>query len=256
LTHGVSPLEMTRAYTTINTGGERIKPVAIRKVIRADGSVDTSVARQNRKRVFTDGQAYEAIKAMEANVQRGTGTRAGLSGCPAAGKTGTTSEFVDAWFDGFTTNLNTAVWVGYPKGSIPMRAVPYWGEMFGGRAPASIWHDFMQVAATKVGAGCKPFPQPKQPFESQPFFGHYATNGPPGGAIDPLNRTPPTDPATQDKNGKGKDKKAGGKGDGTGGNGFDPQKYESPPQSPPNTQAPAGTTPDSGGGGGTTAPAG
>ena len=82
---------------------------------------------------------------MEANVQRGTGTAAQL-GCPAAGKTGTTNNFTDAWFDGFTTSLNTAVWVGYPGSTQSMSAVPGYGPMFGGKAPALIWHDFMETA--------------------------------------------------------------------------------------------------------------
>src|SRR4051812_5334495 len=59
LTHGVSPLEMARAYTTINNGGYRIRPVAVTKVVKPDGEVDTSLAKQERKRVFTDGQTYE-----------------------------------------------------------------------------------------------------------------------------------------------------------------------------------------------------
>ena len=177
LTNGVSPLEMTRAYVTINNGGWRIRPVAIKKVVFADGRVDTSLGRRDRVKVFTDGQTSEAIKAMEANVQGGTGTRAQL-GCPAAGKTGTTSNFTDAWFDGFTTALNTAVWVGYPTATTSMAG------MFGGMAPAGIWHDFMQVAMS--GRACDPFPAPKEPFVAKDFLGEYATNGAPGDAVDPL----------------------------------------------------------------------
>jgi penicillin-binding protein 1A len=175
LTHGVSPLEMARAYTTINNGGYRVRPVAITKVVKPDGSVDTSLGRQARKKVFTDGQTNEAVKAMEANVQRGTGTAAQI-GCPAAGKTGTTSSFTDAWFDGFTTGLNTVVWVGYPKSTASMTNVPPYGEMFGGTAPALIWHDFMQVAAK---GRCKDFPKPKVAFSASPFFGRFARGGTP-----------------------------------------------------------------------------
>src|SRR3954469_15641982 len=175
LTHGVSPLEMARAYTTINNGGYRIRPVAITKVVKPDGEVDTSLGRQARKKVFTDGQTNEAIKAREANRQRGTGTAAQI-GCPAAGKTGTTSSFTDAWFDGFTTGLNTVVWVGYPKTTASMTSVPPYGEMFGGTAPALIWHDFMQVASK---GRCKEFPKPQEPFKASPFFGRFARGGTP-----------------------------------------------------------------------------
>src|SRR4051812_27664481 len=232
LTHGVSPLEMTRAYVTINNGGSRVRPVAVTKVVFPDGRVDTSLARQERKKVFTDGQTYEAIQAMEANVQRGTGTAAQI-GCPAAGKTGTTSKFTDAWFDGFTTGLNTTVWVGYPKSTASMTNVPPYGEMFGGTAPALIWHDFMQVAAK---GRCTEFPKPAQPFVASPFFGHFARGGapgqdstvPPGGQNSYGGQTTTPQPGAgappvQPGNGNGK---AQGKDKGKGNGGYDPDPYE------------------------------
>ena len=222
---GVSPLEMTRAYVTINNGGWRVKPIAITKVRFPSGKIDESLGRTKRVKVFTDGETHEATRAMEANVQRGTGTGAQL-GCPAAGKTGTTSSFTDAWFDGFTTSLNTAVWVGYPNSTQSMLAVPGYGEMFGGRAPALIWHDFMSTAMDN--RRCDPFPEPTEPFVSKPFFGDYASTGAPGDATDPLAK----DKAEKDKNGK--DKKTDGSGkDKT----YPPSQYESPPQPAP-TPAP------------------
>jgi len=182
---GVSPLEMARAYTTLNTGGVRMRPVSITKVVFPDGRVDRSMAKPHRRKEFTDGQTYEAIKAMEANVQRGTGTAAQI-GCPAAGKTGTTSNFTDAWFDGFTTGLNTVVWVGYPDSTTSMYAVPGYGEMFGGTAPALIWHDFMIVAGRQNGR-CQPFPRPTEPFVSQSSSGRYQQQATPAGS----NPSPP-----------------------------------------------------------------
>ena len=193
---GVSPLEMTRAYTTINTGGWRVNPVAIKKVEFPDGHVDTALGQRKRVKVFTDGQTHEATLAMEANVDHGTGTNAQL-GCPTAGKTGTTSSFTDAWFDGFTTALNTAVWVGYPNSTQSMTAVPGYGEMFGGLAPALIWHDFMSTAMES--RKCDPFPKPTTPFVSAPFFGEYASTGAPGGGEDPLAKQDQTDSGTKDK---------------------------------------------------------
>ena len=251
LRRGVSPLEMTRAYTTINTGGWRITPIAIKKVILPGGRVDTSLARRHRVKIFTDGETSEATKAMEANVRGGTGTRAQLGSCPAAGKTGTTSSFTDAWFDGFTTALNTAVWVGYPESTRSMTAVPGYGAMFGGLAPAEIWHDFMQYAMES--RECKPFPEPKEPFVAVPFFGKYATSGAPGGAVDPLAQgTTGPGGATGD----GKDKKKGKGKDGK----YPPDQYESPPQKPPvvptpTTPTPTTTTPTPANGG-TAAPSG
>jgi penicillin-binding protein 1A len=231
LTHGVSPLEMTRAYVTVNTGGFRVRPVAVTKVVFPDGRVDTSLARQERKKVFSDGQTNEAIKAMEANVQRGTGTAAQI-GCPTAGKTGTTSNFTDAWFDGFTTGLNTAVWVGYPKSTASMTNVPPYGEMFGGTAPALIWHDFMQVAAK---GRCQDFPTPTEPFVASPFLGRFARDGAPGndtttpqggqnsygGATTTPQPGGGAKPAKPDKHGA-----------------YDPNLYETPPQ-----KSPGGTNP-------------
>jgi len=249
---------MTRAYVTINTGGWRIRPVAVTKVVFPDGRVDTSLARQERKKIFTDGQTYEAIQAMEANVQRGTGTAAQI-GCPAAGKTGTTSKFTDAWFDGFTTGLNTTVWVGYPKSTASMTNVPPYGEMFGGTAPALIWHDFMQVAAK---GRCTEFPKPAQPFVASPFFGHFARGGAPGqdSSVQPggpnsyggQTTTPQPGagaPPVQPGNGNGN-----GKAQGKGNGGYDPDLYESPPQKAPQTQPPATDGGDNGGDNGGASP--
>ncbi len=244
-----TPLEMARAFVTINSGGSRLRPVSITKVVKPDGKVDRSLGEPDRVKVFTDGETHEAILAMEANVKGGTGTAAALPFCTAAGKTGTTSGFKDAWFNGMTPNLNTAVWVGYPKQNTPMTNVPGWGTMFGGKAPASIWHDFMASAVDR--AGCKNgFPLPKTPFVARPFTGKYATGGGsrltgPGGSGYTGNgtqgggTTPPADPQpvpaptgqgdpapsapsapTGNGNPGGNDK---------GNQGFPPGQYESPP---------------------------
>ena len=208
LTNGVTALEMTRAYATINNGGWRTRAVAIKKVEFADGRVDSSLGRRGRVKAFTDGQTFEAVKAMEANVIGGTGTGAQL-GCPVAGKTGTTNDSTDAWFGGFTSSLNTTVWVGYPDAAISM------GGMSGGAAPASIWRDFMTTAME--GRPCDPFPEPKEPFVAEEFLGTYATEGAPGDAVDPLAKD-------KDKKDKDKKKKDGGNNGG---------QYESPPNPTP-----------------------
>ncbi len=231
--YGVSVLEMARAYVTVNSGGYRIKPVAITKVVDPDGKVDTSLGQPKKVKVFTDGETNEAIQAMKANAQRGTGTAANLGFCPTAGKTGTTSGFKDAWFSGMTSNLNTTVWVGYPKANTPMTNVPGYGTMFGGDAPAEIWHDFMAAAVDRKG--CKDWPEPKEPFVGQPFFGKYASSR--GGNLGPDDTTTnpyvaPTVPGTGQ-----------GNPDAGGGQQFPPEQYESPPQpaptSPPVTPPPA-----------------
>src|SRR3954453_12717027 len=170
---GVSPLEMADAYATLASGGVRHRPVAITKIKFPDGKTD-DLGEVKGKRVMTDGQAYEVTKVLKQNVQAGTGVNANY-GCPAAGKTGTTDNFTDAWFVGYEPRLTTATWVGYPNASIQMRSV-HGIEVAGATFPSQIWHDFMNVAHRGY---CDDFPQPTTPFVSQPFFGKYAKQGAP-----------------------------------------------------------------------------
>ena len=166
LTIGVSPLEMANAYSTLAAGGVHVKPTAIRKVTFPDGRVE-DLGKPQRNRVFSDGIAYTASDILQQNIQSGTGTAAGF-GCPAGGKTGTTSDYKDAWFVGYTPNIATAVWVGYANPPRSMYGVT------GGSYPAQIWHDFMSVAH---GSSCDSFPQPTEPFSGQTFFGDHASSG-------------------------------------------------------------------------------
>ena len=143
----VSPLEMAAAYATIASGGIYSTPMAITKVVLPDGKEDTSDAgwgKPKRKRVLPDWVAAEATRILEDNVQGGTGTGAAIS-WPAAGKTGTTDNHADAWFSGFTRQLQTTVWVGYPQAQIPMENV-HGISVAGGTFPAEIWRRFMSVA--------------------------------------------------------------------------------------------------------------
>ena len=86
---------------------------AITKVEFPDGKTD-ELGKPKRERVFPEWVAYEATKILEQNVLGGTGTAAQI-GCDAAGKTGTTDNFNDAWFVGYTPHLSASVWVGYPN---------------------------------------------------------------------------------------------------------------------------------------------
>src|SRR3712207_3703965 len=165
LGQGVSPLEMARAYATLANGGVRHKPVAIKKVEFRDGKTDDSLGKSKGKRVFSDGVAYEVTKILEMNVQKGTGTKAQI-GCPAAGKTGTTDNFNDAWFVGYTPDLASAVWVGYPNALREMRGV-HGIDVAGGTFPTQIWGAYMQMAK---GNDCRGFPQPKNPAQFSPFY--------------------------------------------------------------------------------------
>jgi penicillin-binding protein 1A len=168
LTNGVSPLEMANAYATIASGGVRNRATGIRKVTFPGGHVDRSWGKPKRTRVFTDGVAAEATHILEQNVQAGTGTAAQI-GCPAAGKTGTTDDFTDAWFVGYTPHLTSSVWIGHATDRRTLGA-----GSAGGVVAAPIWGAYMR---TVKGSFCGGFPAPTTPFVSQPFFGRYARTG-------------------------------------------------------------------------------
>src|SRR5215211_7457990 len=140
LENGVSPLEMATAYASIASGGYRLRPTAIKKIVFPDGRVEKGKSlpkrfRVKKVRIFEDGVAAEATEILEQNIQGGTGTHATI-GCPAAGKTGTTDDNTDAWFVGFTPRHTTAVWVGYPKDDIQMNGLYFGRNVDGGTFPA------------------------------------------------------------------------------------------------------------------------
>ncbi len=167
---GVSPLEMANAYATLAAGGIRSKPKAIRRVEFPNGKSD-DLGKPQRKRVFPDGVAAEVTKILEANVKKGTGVKASI-GCPAAGKTGTTDNFNDAWFVGYTPTLAASVWVGYPNALKEMRGI-HGIDVAGGTFPAQIWGAFMGRAKD----GCGDFRAPSHPVSFVPFYGKYASQG-------------------------------------------------------------------------------
>jgi penicillin-binding protein 1A len=142
----VTPLDMASAYATFAAGGVYSKPMAITKVILGKGQVDRKAGWgvPQRKRVLSPGVAYEVTKILEENVQSGTGVGA-YFGRPAAGKTGTTENHADAWFSGYTPQLQASVWVGYQRAEIPMYDV-HGISVAGGTFPATIWNLFMSKA--------------------------------------------------------------------------------------------------------------
>ncbi len=103
LTLGVTPLEMADVYATLADGGWRNEPIAITKVVFPDGHVDSSWGTPHRVKVLTEGVTAEETSILHQNVESGTATRSAID-CPTAAKTGTTSELVDAWLDGYTPN--------------------------------------------------------------------------------------------------------------------------------------------------------
>jgi penicillin-binding protein 1A len=147
LTVGVSPLDMATAYATLASGGIRHKPIAILQVKDKEGNI-LETNKPKGKRAIPSWVAGETTKILQDVIRRGTGRRANI-GRPAAGKTGTTQNYQDAWFIGYTPDLVAAVWVGYPKAQIPMRAV-HGRRVSGGTFPALIWHKFMKEALKNI----------------------------------------------------------------------------------------------------------
>jgi len=157
LTIGVTPLDMAHAYETIAHRGERVSgtmaedaaPVGIQEVeaggrLLPDGS-RKDVNHVRLKEVLPPEVASTETSMLETVLQYGTG-RAAAIGQFAAGKTGTTSNYGDAWFVGWDSKYTVAVWVGYPDKLIPMTTDFNGGPVLGGTYPALIWHDFMTSA--------------------------------------------------------------------------------------------------------------
>jgi penicillin-binding protein 1A len=158
---GVTPLDMAHAYETIAHDGQRVSgtlatepgaPVGIQEVVSPgqalpDGShMDVNHVTAND--VLPPEVAQTETEMMETVLQYGTAKAAALNEF-AAGKTGTTSNYVDAWFVGYNHKYTVAVWVGYPEGAKPMLTDYDGGPVLGGTYPALIWHDFM-VSALQI----------------------------------------------------------------------------------------------------------
>jgi penicillin-binding protein 1A len=169
----VSPLDIASGYATLAAGGVYAEPMAIRRVVLADGRADTKAGWgvPKRRRAVSEGVAAIVTSILEQNVQSGTGTRAAF-GRPAAGKTGTNEEHADAWFAGYTPDLATTVWMGFTGGEIPMENV-HGISVSGGSFPAEMWRLFMEPALENTEPS--DFPEPRAWPEWKPFTrGAYA----------------------------------------------------------------------------------
>jgi penicillin-binding protein 1A len=151
LKEGVSPLDMAHAYETFATGGVRIGgtlgasndgPVGIDWVKRISDDKTIKANKPTHRRVLSKALTAQEVAVMQTVVSQGTATRAQYGGF-AAGKTGTTENYGDAWFIGFTDKMTIAVWVGYPDSNRSMAHDFAGGPVEGGTYPAQIWHDFV-----------------------------------------------------------------------------------------------------------------
>ena len=131
LTKGVSPLELTAAYGAFANEGIYVKPYAIRRIEDKDGNIIYE-NKISKKVVMSPQTAYLMNDMLQTVVNSGTGTRAKMPDRPVAGKTGTTSYNVDAWFVGYTPDLVCSVWLGYDKKE-------NMSSVYGGNYGAPIW---------------------------------------------------------------------------------------------------------------------
>lgn len=143
LTKGVTPLELTSAYGTFANEGVHVEPVAIVKILDRTGKV-LEEADPKKVNAISKESAAELTSMLKGVVNGGTGGRA-YFGRPAAGKTGTTSDYHDAWFVGYTPDLVAGVWIGNDSNTSL-------GGMTGGAKPAEVWKAFMSQALKNVPA--------------------------------------------------------------------------------------------------------
>lgn len=135
----VSILELTAAYTVFANHGNYLKPIFITKILDQDGNV-LEENRPEPQPVVDELTAYQITHLLKGVIEEGTGKSVRSLGTPAAGKTGTTDQYMDAWFIGYTPEIAAGVWVGFDQKKTLGN-----GET-GGRTAAPIWLDFMKKA--------------------------------------------------------------------------------------------------------------
>jgi len=135
----VTPLELATVYASLASGGKAITPYAIREVDSRAGQVLFRHNDVSPPQVVDEGAVVTLMGMMQEVIKSGTGKAAALGSRSVAGKTGTTSDYRDAWFAGFTADYTTVVWMGNDNNA-PMKKIT------GGSLPAALWHDYMADA--------------------------------------------------------------------------------------------------------------
>jgi len=204
----VSPLDMAAAYGVFAARGMQFAATPILRVTSADGKVLEDNRSRAGKRVLNEVIADQMNDVLKGVVGNGTGKAADL-GRPngTAGKTGTSENYSDAWFVGYTPELSTSIWMGYADGQRPLVNIKGLSRVFGGTLPAKTWHDFMVTALE--GKPTADFAPPSAPLTPTPI--------PPASA---QGATPPTTPP-----------------------GFVPFDPSAPALPPPNGGVPGGSAP-------------
>ncbi|MFI4974745.1 MAG: transglycosylase domain-containing protein [Caulobacterales bacterium] len=177
----VTPLEMAQAYDAFSNGGNRVSAYGIERIRTISGRV-LYAHNQPPAPAIGNPALGELDRMLRTVIASGTGVKAAIPGHDLAGKTGTTSDFRDAWFCGFTGGLTAVVWMGRDDNS-PMRGVT------GGSAPAEFWRSFMRVAMKRLPTGPIP-PGPPAPPPVPPVLPVSATAVAPAPAANSVQITP------------------------------------------------------------------
>jgi len=175
----VNPLEMARAFSSFANGGSRVDGSLLGNHPRAIVSVNGQDNQVVPHRVLSTNNAAIVDYLLQRVITEGTGKRARLvDGRPVAGKTGTTTNYGDAWFVGYTPQLAVAVWTGYPNRLVPMLTDYHGSPVAGGTYPALIWKSFMERALPYLRDEPEDFPSPRFAYASPKRLvlrdGHWA----------------------------------------------------------------------------------
>jgi len=213
-TQELSPLDMARAYATIANGGRRIEPTAISKVVSNRGDQGGDVlyeapSKPQGEQVIEPEIAHKATEIMIGDVTEGIAKDASLGDRPVAGKTGTSENFFDAWFIGYTPQLLTGLWMGYAEGGQTLEYDLEYARklhgLYGGITPAMIWKTYMEKVlrgepvAQFEGVDMPAEKKQTAPDAESPGADPTATEPFPGGAPDVsprINRDANVDPSS------------------------------------------------------------
>jgi len=189
----VTPLEMAQAYASFANGGNRVAAYGIERIRTAEGAV----LYQRRPAPLAPAIANPPLSELDQMLRRvvaaGTGAKAAIPGYDLAGKTGTTSDYKDAWFCGFTGGFVTVTWMGRDDAQ-PMRQVT------GGGAPAEAWRGFMTLALKRIPLQPIPYGPPAPAVEAPPAPAPQVSDQPPPPPLEPTTpqpiQVPPYGPAS------------------------------------------------------------